>query len=252
MMSVFAPWNEQKIVVTGATSGIGYAIVSELLERGATVFALGREVQKLEALSEKYPELLIVHQADLLNLKSTRGLMSRARDALGEVTGLVNSAGAINHEVFGNTGDDIWQKQLDLNLRVPTILLEESVKLMSSHGSAVMIGSTLGNCPIMTSTAYSAAKAGLEALVKVAARAGAQRGIRVNLVHPGVVETPMISEMRPDGQDAIERLQELAALHLLGRVGQPQELAEVVLDVLKWTFATGSIVTVDGGLTIQS
>ena len=62
----------------------------------------------------------------------------------------------------------------------------------------------------------------------------------------------LLKEERPDGNTEQARLEELAALHLLGRIAQPDELAEVVLDILKWTFATGSIVTVDGGLSIQS
>ena len=120
---------------------------------------------------------------------------------------------------------------------------------MEPQSSAVILGSTLAAHPIVTSTAYSAAKAGLEAVVKVAALTGAEKGLRVNLLHPGVVDTPMIRTDRPDGQSDQARLEALAKLHLLGRIAQPEELADVVLDILKWTFATGSIVTVDGGLS---
>ena len=191
--------------------------------------------------------------ADLLDLQVARGLMAAARDAMGSVSGLVVAAGAIEHQSFGTIDDEAWARQMNLNLRVPTILLEEALEVVEPNSSAVLLGSTLGAQPIATSTAYSAAKAGLEAVVKVAAIAGAQKGLRVNLLHPGVVDTPMIrSSERPDDLSGDDRIQELAALHLLGRVGQPEELAQVAVDILKWTFATGSIVTVDGGLSIQA
>jgi NAD(P)-dependent dehydrogenase (short-subunit alcohol dehydrogenase family) len=252
-MSGFAPWKEQKIVVTGATSGIGKAITQLLLDQGATVFGVGRSLEKLEAMQSEYPDKLKLHQADLLDLQVARGLMAAARDAMGSVSGLVVAAGAIEHQSFGAIDDEAWARQMNLNLRVPTILLEEALAVVEPNSSAVLLGSTLGAQPIATSTAYSAAKAGLEAVVKVAAIAGAQKGLRVNLLHPGVVDTPMIrSSERPDDLSGDDRIQELAALHLLGRVGQPEELAQVAVDILKWTFATGSIVTVDGGLSIQA
>jgi NAD(P)-dependent dehydrogenase (short-subunit alcohol dehydrogenase family) len=254
-MSVFAPWQEQNIVVTGATSGIGKVVTEILLGQGVMVFGVGRSLEKLEALQAQYPEKLKLHHADLLDLKAARSLMALARDSMGAVTGLVAAAGAIEHQSFGSTDDESWTRQMNLNLRVPTILLEESLELMQPNSSAVILGSTLGAQPIATSTAYSAAKAGLEAVVKVAAIAGAKHGhgLRVNLLHPGVVDTPMIRSCeRLDNLSEAERLRQLAALHLLGRVAQPAELAQVAVDILTWTFATGSIVTVDGGLSIQS
>ena len=252
MRSLFAPWTEQKIVVTGATSGIGLVIVEALLERGATVFGIGRKLESLDKLAQRYPDQLRMHQADLLDLQIARGVMAQAKEILGAVTGLICAAGAIEHQSFGDIDDAAWVRQLDLNLRVPTILLEEALQVMEQNSSAVVLGSTLAAHPIVTSTAYSAAKAGLEAVVKVAAISGAEKGLRVNLLHPGVVDTPMIREDRPDDQNETARLEQLAALHLLGRIAQPDELAEVVLDILKWTFATGSIVTVDGGLSVRS
>lgn len=252
-MSVFAPWDEQKIVVTGATSGIGKVITDILLGHGAMVFGVGRSLEKLESQQERYPGQLKLHQADLLDLKVAHSLMALAQERMGAVTGLIAAAGAIEHQMFGSTDDEAWTRQMNLNLRVPTILLEESLGLMQPNSSAVILGSTLGARPITTSIAYSAAKAGLEAVVKVAAICGAKHGLRVNLVHPGVVDTPMIrGSERPDNLSEAERLQELAALHLLNRVAQPGELAQVAVDILTWTFATGSVVTVDGGLSIQS
>jgi NAD(P)-dependent dehydrogenase (short-subunit alcohol dehydrogenase family) len=252
-MTAFAPWKEQKIVVTGATSGIGKMITEILLERGATVFGVGRNLDKLHNLAKHYPKRLTTYQADLSDLEVTRGLMRVACDSMGQVTGLFAVAGGIEHQLFGVIDDAAWLRQMNLNLRVPTILLEESLKVVSANASAVILGSTLGKHPIATSTAYSAAKAGLEAVVKVAAVAGAKEGLRVNLLHPGVVDTPMIrSTERPDDLGEEERIQALASLHLLERVAQPREVAEVAIDILKWTFATGSIVTVDGGLSIQS
>jgi NAD(P)-dependent dehydrogenase (short-subunit alcohol dehydrogenase family) len=227
------------------------SVVKELLGRGAAVFAVGRQTEVLEALERAHPGVCIGHRADLLEPEARAELLDRATGAMGPLTGVVLAAGAIEHAPFAELGARSWERQLALNLQAPTQLLQRAGQTLSSGASVVIVGSTLAQRPIGTSAAYSAAKAGLEAIVKLAAVELAPSGIRVNLVHPGVVDTPMIDAQRPGSSTPAEVREALAALHPMGRIGSPSELARVILDVMGWTFATGSIVTVDGGLSAR-
>lgn len=251
-MSDSRQWEDERVLVTGATSGIGHATTVMLLERGARVFATGRNEEKLQKLQTRYEGRLVGHAADLLNPIHRAELLIGAKKALGNISGAVLAAGAIEHQVFSRVDEPAWQRQLDLNLRAPAEFLQEAMGELAEDASVVVVGSTLAARPILTSAAYSAAKAGLEAVVKVGALSGANNRIRVNLVHPGVIDTPMLEAARPTGESVATLVDSLAALHALGRIGQPEEIARVILDVMKWTFATGSIITVDGGLSIHS
>jgi len=102
-----------------------------------------------------------------------------------------------------------------------------------------------------TSAVYTATKAAIDAVVKVAAQTGAARGIRVNSLALGVVDTPMARQERPDGLDEKARIEFLRGLHPLGRLGEAGEVASAALSLLRQEWTTGAVMTMDGGLSCQ-
>jgi len=249
------------VVVTGATRGIGRATVDAILERGGRVVAIARNERLLAALQASAPNRIRALTADLRHLDRISELASRANDAFGSVDGLVNCAGIARYEPVGAIGLDSVEAQLRVNLAAPLLLSQAlAVHFRVPGGSIVNVSSTLSERAAPHTVVYAATKAALNAVTKGLALELAPTGVRVNAVLPGGVETDMLRtpRLRPGetlDPGAIEarvasQLADLTALHPLGRLGTPEEVAAVIISVLDQTWQTGSLVTIDGGLSL--
>lgn len=249
------------VVVTGATRGIGRATVDAILERGGKVVAIARNQRLLAALEASAPNRIRALAADLGHLDRISELASRANDAFGGVDGLVNCAGIACYEPVGAIDLDSIDAQLRVNLAAPLLLSQAlAVHLRTPGGSIVNVSSTLSERAAPYTVVYAATKAALNAVTKGLALELASAGVRVNAVLPGGVETDMLRtpRLRPgETLDAGEiearvasQLAELTALHPVGRLGTPEEVAAVIIGVLDQTWQTGSLVTIDGGLSL--
>jgi len=241
----------RRILVTGATSGLGYAIVRLLLEQGDSVVGAGRRTEALATLTKAFPDRFHVLSCDLQAAEQRESLFDKAESAFGGLDEVVCAAGLFVHQELGQISTDALEAQLDVNFRSPLLLCEQGVTRLAEGGAVLVLSSTLAARPIPTSAVYTATKAAMESVVKVAAQAGAPRGVRVNALALGVVDTPMARQQRPDGLDEDTRMQSLAALHPLGRIGQVDEVAEAAVGLLRQAWTTGSVLTMDGGLTCQ-
>lgn len=228
--------------MTGGGSGIGRAVALAVLAEGGSVVVVGRRSGPLDALAAAHPGRLHAIALDLSDEAARGGLCARAAALLGGLDGFVHSAGAVVHEAPGAISDAALRAQLELNLVAPLRLGEEALNILSPGGGMVFVSTTLAFRPVATSAVYSAAKAGLSAVMKTLALAGASRGIRANCVLPGVIDTEMIA-----GRDKAS----LLALHPLGRLGTPEDVASTVLHLLKAKWMTGSDVVLDGGLLLR-
>ena len=249
------------VVVTGATRGIGRATVDAILERGGKVVAIARDERLLRALQESTPNRVRALAADLEHLDRISELASRANDAFGSVDGLVNCAGIARYEPVGAIGLDSVEAQPRVNLVAPLLLSQAlAVHIRVPGGSIVNVSSTLSERAAPHTVVYAATKAALNAVTKGLALELAPAGVRVNAVLPGGVETDMLRAPRLRPGETLEpgeiearvasQLAGLAALHPLGRLGTPQEVAAVIISVLDQTWQTGSLVTIDGGLSL--
>jgi NAD(P)-dependent dehydrogenase (short-subunit alcohol dehydrogenase family) len=178
---------------------------------------------------------------------------------------LVSAAGIVRYQEVGAIDEATLRAQLDTNLVAPAMLLEDFAKHLRKRGApgaVVLVGSTLATRPAPMTAAYAATKAGLHALVRGYALELGPDDIRVNAVAPGIVDTDMIRVLRtragetaPEGEarDATiaAQLEAFAALSLLGRNGQPHEIAEAVRYLLDAPFVTGHVHAVDGGLSAR-
>ncbi len=250
------------IIVTGATRGIGSATVDALLAGGGRVVGIARDEEALAKLEALHPGRVRGIAAHLERVDEVEAVVDRAVDAFGEVDGLVNCAGIAHYEPIGSITAGSIEQQLRVNLVAPLLLSQAVARRMSGRGGAIVnVSSTLSERVAEHTIVYAVSKAGLNALTKGLALELAPRGIRVNAVLPGAIDTDMLRSprLRPGESLTTTEMQErvrsqleaLASLHPLKRLGTPAEVAEVVVHALDQPWQTGSLLTIDGGLSLS-
>jgi NAD(P)-dependent dehydrogenase (short-subunit alcohol dehydrogenase family) len=243
---------EKRVIVTGASSGIGLATARLFLESGATVALVGRRRQRLEQSAGEYLESgkAIVSTADLSDEKQTASAFGAALEQLGRLDVLVNAAGILKAGDITATTMELWDEAMNINLRSVFHLMRLAAPyLEQSRGNIVNVSSVTGLRAFPGVLAYCVSKAGLDQLTRCAALELAPKGIRVNAVNPGVVVTGL---HRSGGMadDAYARfLEHSKTTHPLGRVGQAEEIAELIcfLSSEKAGWITGATISIDGG-----
>jgi NAD(P)-dependent dehydrogenase (short-subunit alcohol dehydrogenase family) len=224
-----------------------------LIARGERVALLGRTESALrETASNAPPDAVLVLPLDLTDRLSPQRAIDSIRAAWGGLDALVNNAGVTLYRTVENTADSAWDELLEVNLSAPFRLVRSALPALREGSSPVIVNvaSTLGVRGLSNAAAYCAAKGGLVNLTRALAVELAKQGIRVNAVLPGVIDTPMLASERPGrgGREALIR--KLAALHPIGRIGTPEEVAAAIGQLLDpaGSFVTGALLAVDGGL----
>lgn len=243
-MSEGTPLRGSTALVTGATSGIGRAVVRRLAGQGAQVVLHGRDSARGEALVKEIAESggsARFIAADLTDAEDTLRLASAA----GEVDILVNNAG---HYVFAPTGQTdatAFDRHIAVNTRAPFLLVGALAPAMArrGHGTVITIGSSAARTPAPIGAAYGASKAGVEILTRYWATEFGGSGVRVNTVSPGPVKTEGVSAMF-GAQAAV-----LDQVSARGRAGEPHEIAEIVAFLASpaSSYINGAILFADGG-----
>ena len=235
-------------LVTGASGGIGAAIARALHEQGAAVALSGTRVPALEALAAELGERAHVCPADLKDPAAADALLASAETAAGPLHILVNNAGFTRDMLALRMKDEDWQAVLDVDLTAPFRLARAALRGMVRRraGRIVSISSIVGATGNPGQANYAAAKAGLVGMTKALAQEVASRGVTVNIVAPGFIETPMTNALS-ESQRA--RLGEAIPL---GRLGQPADIASAVVylasDEAGWI--TGATLHVNGGMAM--
>lgn len=233
-------------LVTGASGGIGADIARVLHGAGATVGLSGTRVEPLEALAAELGSRAHVLPCNLSNAEDVEGLVKRAAEAMGSVDILVNNAGITRDGLAMRMSDDDWQSVIDVNLTAAFRLCRAAIRGMmkARWGRIINISSVVGRAGNAGQANYAASKGGLVAMSKSLAEEVASRGITVNCVAPGFIETAMTDKL-----NEAQRATILASVPA-GRMGTPQEIAAAVLFLAssEAAYVTGATLHVNGGM----
>ena len=235
-------------LVTGASGGLGGAIARALHRQGAVVVLSGTRRDALAALAAELGERAHVCLADLRDAGSADALIAAAEAASGPLHVLVNNAGLTRDMLALRLKDDDWDTVLDVDLGAPFRLARAALRgmLRRRAGRIIGIGSIVGTTGNPGQANYAAAKAGLVGMSKALAQEVGSRGITVNVVAPGFIETAMTDALNPDQKAR------LTGAIPLGRMGQPADVAAAVVylasDEAGWV--TGATLHVNGGMAM--
>jgi 3-oxoacyl-[acyl-carrier protein] reductase len=239
----------QIALVTGGSRGIGLAVARELAEAGARVAVVARDEARAKSAAAELPgDGHAGYSADVADSASVNELVSRIEQELGSPDVVVNNAGVTRDNLLMRLKDEEWDAVIDTNLRGAFNVMRAVTRGMMKKkaGRIINISSVVGVTGNKGQANYAASKAGLIGLTKSAAKELASRGILVNVVAPGYIETDMTAELPESGREA------LRAQIALGRLGQPQDIASVVrfLAGPGAAYITGQVLVVDGGMVI--
>lgn len=238
--------NGKIALVTGASRGIGRAIALILIERGATVIGTATSEQGALAISEYCGESGMGLALDVTSPKSIDAVLSAVKAQYGDIDILVNNAGITRDNLLMRMKEEDWQDILDTNLtsvfRMSKAVLRAMMK--KRHGRIINVGSVVGTMGNAGQVNYAAAKAGVVGFTKSMAREVASRGITVNTVSPGFIETDMTRALNDD-----QRAATLAQVPA-GRLGEPREIAATVAFLASddAAYITGETLHVNGGM----
>jgi 3-oxoacyl-[acyl-carrier protein] reductase len=249
----------RKIAITGGASGIGRATAALFAREGAAVAVLDRDSAQAEAVAREIGGTAIT--VDIADAAATARAMAAAATALGGLDGLVNAAGVFFNRGTLETGPEIWQQTIAVNLTGTFLCAQAAIPFLCQAAAAtvrqvaaatiVNLGSGVGLLPTGGgSTAYVASKGGVIALTRALA-AELAPAIRVNVVCPGAVETPMTEGTLRDASGAV--VPAITGRYALGRPAAPEEIAAAILFLTahESSFVTGISLAVDGGRTFH-
>lgn len=234
------------VLVTGATSGIGKATAELLAAKGATVIATGRNASNLPRHDHIVPV-----PGDLTDATFRGRLVEAAEQAgKGRLDALVNAAGIIGTGSIETTSLESFDFMMDINVRTLFDLTQRCADLLrAAKGSIVNVSSVTGTRAFPGVLSYCVSKAAVDQMTRCIALELAEHGVRCNAVNPGVVRTNLHRNGGMSEDDYAAFVERSATTHPLGRIGEPEEVAEMIAflagDQSKWI--TGECIAVDGG-----
>ncbi len=244
-------FQNEVVLVTGSTRGIGKEIAQSFAQEGATVILVGRQIESAQKTCQEFIQQGL--KADCLNCdvtisKSVEEMVNKILDKYTRIDILVNNAGITKDNLLLRMSENDWEHVLNTNLKgvfnCTKLVLKAMLK--AKKGKIISIASIIGITGNAGQANYAASKAGIIGFMKSVAREIASRGITANVVAPGYIQTDMTAHMKEKARDEI--LKNIP----IGRLGSPQDVAGVCLFLAskEADYITGQTIVVDGGMAI--
>jgi NAD(P)-dependent dehydrogenase (short-subunit alcohol dehydrogenase family) len=243
----------RRILVTGGGKGIGKAAALRFLQGGAKVACLDMDETALAEMANEHG--IVPLRADVTDTLAVTAAVNEAASAMGGLDGVVNSAGIDLQSSIEAMTDADWDRLMAVNVTGPMKVCRAATPFLKTAGGGtiVNVSSGAGLSPLKFRSAYSASKAGLQMFSKALAMELAEAGIRVNIVCPGAVETPLFRSSIADGETGEAQLESVRARYALGRIAEPDEIAAGIAWLMSTdsSYVTGVALAVDGGRTFH-
>jgi len=244
------------VIITGGTSGIGLQTAITLLQGGASVALIGRQQEKGQAVLEKlgtYGSKVCFIPGDISKTLDCQKVIDQAVAKFGRLDIVINSAGIYMEKAISDVEEDEFDHMMNINIKGTYFICKYALPYLRQTGGGAIVNISSdaginGNC---LCTTYCASKGAVTTFTKALALETIHYGIRVNCVCPGDVDTPMLQEQLIGIDNPEEYLRDMASLYPIGRIAQPQEIANVICFLAsdEASFVNGAVWTVDGGLT---
>lgn len=236
-------------LVTGGTSGIGFATARRFVEEGAYVFITGRRESELRTAVKKISRNVTGVQGDVSKVDDLDRLFAQIKREKGTLDVVFANAGIAKYARLGTITEEFYDSIFDINVKGVVFTVQKALPLLPDGASIVLNSSIVGSKGLPSNSVYSATKAAIRSFARTWTTDLKDRHIRVNAISPGSIDTPGLSDLLASSETGEERKRMIEKLTPLGRLGTPDEIANAVLFLASGdsSYVSGIELFVDGG-----
>lgn len=241
---------ENKVaIITGATSGIGLATAKLYLAEGAKVVLTGRSKEKLDALENELEGDYLLLQAEASSVEDSRKLIKQTRSHFGKIDVLFLNAGVFRMEPSGQLTEAIYDEVYNINVKGPIFTVNEALSELNEGASIIFNTSVVNLKGFPAMGAYASSKAALRSFTRTMAAELGGKGIRVNSIAPGPIDTPIYGKHNMPQEEINQMASSFPTMVPLGRFGEANEVAQTALFLASAdsSYISGAEIPVDGG-----